>query len=264
MVDFTPVKIEIYEGINDTPVAPNNTKGGNISHFYNRYNQLIDLIVQLGNELLNQIPPETETRITALETQVSSLDDYVNLEITADVTNIYNSINSTIALVNSTQQDTLTQAQTSLAEAVSTINNTIAQLPTYEGEISTLQVFLNDLETRVAALEGTVEPPPVEYTPMTDYILLDLEITTDGLHYQFTDTGTISYILVSGATNAYDIFFDLNGNTLYGNGYNTTPEGVEMSFSNEDLSFAVDDTFKIYVGGNTQTGVSIEINLVTP
>lgn len=262
MVDFAPVKIEIYEGINDAPVAPNNTKGGNISHFYNRYNQLIDLIVQLRDELLNQIPPETEARITALETQVSSLDDYVNLELTADVTNIYNSINSTIALVNSTQQDTLTQAQTSLTEAVNTINDTIAQLPTYEGEISTLQVFLDDLQARVSALEGTVEPPPIEYTPMTDYVLIDLEITSDGLHYQFTDTGTISSILVSGATNAYDIYFDLNGNTLFANGYDTTPEGLVMTFSNEDLSFAVDDTFKIYVGGNTQSDVAIEINLV--
>ncbi len=42
MADYQAKKIPIFTGINDTPKAPDSLEGGNISHFYDLYNQLID------------------------------------------------------------------------------------------------------------------------------------------------------------------------------------------------------------------------------
>lgn len=42
MVDYQSKKIPIFPNINDIPKAPDSLEGGNISHFYDLYNQLID------------------------------------------------------------------------------------------------------------------------------------------------------------------------------------------------------------------------------
>ncbi len=42
MADFQDKKIPIFTGVNDIPVAPTADSGGNISHLYDKYNQLID------------------------------------------------------------------------------------------------------------------------------------------------------------------------------------------------------------------------------
>lgn len=49
--DFTGFKVPVYSGINDSPVAPTTTKGGNASHLISLYNSFID---NTENEL-NQI-----------------------------------------------------------------------------------------------------------------------------------------------------------------------------------------------------------------
>ncbi len=42
MADFQDKKIPIFTDVNDVPVAPTADRGGNISHFYDKYNQLVD------------------------------------------------------------------------------------------------------------------------------------------------------------------------------------------------------------------------------
>ncbi len=50
MVDYQAKKIPIFPNINDIPKAPDSLEGGNISHFYDLYNQLIDdLEEDIGN-----------------------------------------------------------------------------------------------------------------------------------------------------------------------------------------------------------------------
>lgn len=196
MIDFTSNKIEIYQGINDIPIAPTNNKGGNISHLYVKFNQLINLIIQLQNELSQDI--------------------------------------------------------TELANAI----------PNYDGEISTLQTFLNDLQSRIEILEGNIEPPPIEYLAIPEnYIFSNLEITNNGLNYLFSTTGEINNILINNSSNIYDIYFELNGMILTAITFNEIAEGTEISFA-ESLIFNIDDTFKIYTGGNNQTNVNISFNLI--
>ena len=44
MADYQSFKIPIFTGINDVPRLPTSEEGGNISHFYDEYNKLIDLL----------------------------------------------------------------------------------------------------------------------------------------------------------------------------------------------------------------------------
>ena len=105
MVDYSNKKIPIYSGINDQPIEPTAESGGNISHFYNLYNSLVDIVqvtvTNQGNiyaeirsleysfEQLSSLVNSLDTRITAIQ-QGSSLGEQtftftgVNLGIEQD------------------------------------------------------------------------------------------------------------------------------------------------------------------------------------
>ena len=51
MVDYQAKRIPIFPDINDVPIAPTETSGGNISHFYDLYNQLVDDLEEHITEL---------------------------------------------------------------------------------------------------------------------------------------------------------------------------------------------------------------------
>ncbi|MDJ0575842.1 MAG: hypothetical protein QNJ65_11835 [Xenococcaceae cyanobacterium MO_234.B1] len=55
MADYNSFKIPIFSGINDVSVYPSATSGGNISHFYDFYNQLIDAITSDINDIQEAI-----------------------------------------------------------------------------------------------------------------------------------------------------------------------------------------------------------------
>ena len=55
MADYDSFKIPIFPGINDVSVYPSATSGGNISHFYDFYNQLIDAITSDINDIQEAI-----------------------------------------------------------------------------------------------------------------------------------------------------------------------------------------------------------------
>jgi hypothetical protein len=95
MTDLTNKKVPIFTGINDTPIAPTSSSGGNISHFYGLYNGLID---------------EVEGAIGANTTNLSALTNYVYDDLleqinnssntSSELTNINNAINNLSTLVN--------------------------------------------------------------------------------------------------------------------------------------------------------------------
>ncbi len=43
-IEYELIKVKIFTDINDNPIAPSETSGGNISHFYSQFNQLINLV----------------------------------------------------------------------------------------------------------------------------------------------------------------------------------------------------------------------------
>lgn len=59
MVDLSTKKIPVFTGINDNPVAPTSTAGGNGSHLIRRYNELVDLV----QAQLNQTVEVTDTLV---------------------------------------------------------------------------------------------------------------------------------------------------------------------------------------------------------
>ena len=70
MANFQDKKIEIIQGINDVPEAPSTLKGGNISHFYNVYNQFVDSI----QSVISQI----ETNINDIQQSINTIQDSID------------------------------------------------------------------------------------------------------------------------------------------------------------------------------------------
>ena len=56
MVDFTSFKVPIFPGINDAPVSPTASKGGNGSDLVARFNGLTDTVEQVLSNIGNNKP----------------------------------------------------------------------------------------------------------------------------------------------------------------------------------------------------------------
>ena len=67
-IEYNLLKVEIFTDINDTPIAPTADRGGNISHLYSQFNQLInivfrdlttlsELITAIDSRIQIQLPP---------------------------------------------------------------------------------------------------------------------------------------------------------------------------------------------------------------
>ena len=63
MVDYSNKKVPIFSGINDQPIAPTADSGGNISHLYDLYNQVLDILT---------------TDITNIEAQLAAINNQLN------------------------------------------------------------------------------------------------------------------------------------------------------------------------------------------
>ena len=92
MINYQNKKVPIFTGINDTPIAPTPEQGGNISHFYDLYNFIVDVVQATVNnqgtiqadlysleynfEQLSSFVNSLDTRITAIE-QGSSISEEI-------------------------------------------------------------------------------------------------------------------------------------------------------------------------------------------
>jgi hypothetical protein len=188
MTDYSLYKVPIFQGINDVPIAPTATKGGNISHFYSLYNQLIDDLLSTSNS--------------------------------------------------------------------ATLESLISQTNGLAGAISNLNSQSDDLLARIAALEylnGIYPSMPSNYT------LEAIDITSSGRGYSFIESGAIERIIIANYTNAYDIFFSISGSVLT-NTVTIEESYAEITFGS-NIPFTTEDTFQVFVGSNTQLGVTVNIYL---
>ena len=170
MVDYQNRKVEIFTGINDAVIPPSSTSGGNISHLYNLFNSLIDLLEGDISTLESSAQIDYSSDITALQ------NADVNLQQSIDT-----NANGVAANLN-----TLSQNSTSIG----TINTTLGTLTTSTGSIQTslgaLQQRVDDAEADIETLFndlGVVVQPLASGT--TIYVDLDNgSDTNDGLTSQ--------------------------------------------------------------------------------
>ena len=170
MADYQSNKVQIFPNVNDIPIAPTSSTGGNISHLYNLYNTLIDLIETDISTLQGISVTDYSTDITNLQTSVSSLQTSLN----TNTNNI--STNATGITANLNSIGTLTSNVSSLTTSNNNIQTNISSIQTRldnaEADINTL---FNDL--------GVVVTPLISGTTL----YLDLENgsdTNDGLTSQ--------------------------------------------------------------------------------
>jgi hypothetical protein len=234
MANLSGYKISIFTGINDVSKAPNATKGGNISHFYQKFNELVSMLETALTDIDDRIM-DLDTRLLAVE----------GIDITAQI---------------ATQITPLSNQLTELTTQSHNLNLAVSDLQGLPGEISSLVVNVDDLLTRMDTVESLVLPSHPDMP--SDYILTAIDVTTDGVFYRLTESGTIDKIIVNNATDITDIGFSLREETLTVDSQVTTANGVEVTFEAiPSLSFVANDVFGVYAGVELQTGVDIEIVL---
>ena len=126
MVDYQNRKVAIFTGINDAPIAPTSTSGGNISHFYDLFNTLIDL----------------------LQADITTIESAAAVDYSTDITNLQNSI--------TTLQTTTGDNTTSISSNSSSITTNIASINTLNTNFTNLQTSVTNNSTSISSLDGRV------------------------------------------------------------------------------------------------------------
>lgn len=141
MVDYQSNKIPIFTGINDAPILPTASSGGNISHFYNLYNTLIDLL-QADITLIEAASTNTfATDIAALESSLASLQTIV--------TTNSNSLTANGVLINTNATD-IDNLETSVSDLQTNIDSLDTRITDTETNISTLNSSLGGVSETFA------------------------------------------------------------------------------------------------------------------
>ena len=147
MADYQSRKVEIFSNINDIPVAPTSSTGGNISHLYNLYNSLIDLLETDINTLQSTSVTDYSTDISNLQTDVGNLQSSVSSNtnnISTNINNITTNLNSIGTLTSNV--NTLTTSNNNIQATLGTIQT---RLDNAEADIN---ILFNDLGQQVTPL----------------------------------------------------------------------------------------------------------------
>ena len=165
MVDYQNRKVPIFTGINDAPIAPTSTSGGNISHLYDLFNTLIDL----------------------LEADITTIASNAAVDYSTDITNL---------------QSSIATLQTTTSNNTTSINSNTASITTNTGDITTLNTNFSSLQTSVTnngnligSLDGRVS------TTETD--ILTLNQSLGGVAESFADP-TFFYLDLNSGSDSND------------------------------------------------------------
>ena len=136
MADYQAQKVNILTNINDIPVAPTASTGGNISHLYNLYNSLIDLLETDINTLQSTSVTDYSTDISNLQTDVGNLQTSVS----SNTNNISTNANGIATNLNSigTLNTNFSSLQTSVNSNTSNISSIDTRVTTNEADILTI------------------------------------------------------------------------------------------------------------------------------
>lgn len=105
MAEYQNFKIPIFTGINDTPKLPTAQQGGNISHFYDEYNKLVDLLetdvsaiqTKILKIAINEINiADNSTTINGVANQVLNIQNSVDLLNNAFLSDRINELNTRV------------------------------------------------------------------------------------------------------------------------------------------------------------------------
>lgn len=141
MANYQANKVPIFPGINDIPTAPTASSGGNISHFYDLYNTLIDLLEADITVIETAATTDYASDIAALQSSITNLQ--------TDINNNANNIttNGTLISNNTTSIDTINLSLSSLQTSIDNNTNNIVSFGTRitdnESNINTLTVSLS-------------------------------------------------------------------------------------------------------------------------
>ena len=143
MANYQNKKVEIFSGINDIPLAPNSNSGGNISHLYNLYNTLIDLLETDINDLQASQSVDYSLDIITLQTNVSNLQTSLDINTNNLATNINNITTNTNSI--GTLNTNVGNIQTSVNNNTSSISSIDTRVTTNENDIQEIYNSLGSI-----------------------------------------------------------------------------------------------------------------------
>ena len=165
MVDYQNRKVPIFTGINDAPIAPTSSSGGNISHFYDLFNTLIDL----------------------LEADITTIASNAAVDYSTDITNLQSSI--------ATLQTTTSNNSTSIGSNTASITTNTGDISTLNTNFSNLQTSVTNNGNSIGSLDGRVTTAEAD--------ILTLNQSLGGTVESFTDP-TFFYLNLNAGSDSND------------------------------------------------------------
>lgn len=225
MVDYQSSKVPIFTGINDAPILPTATTGGNISHFYNLFNTLVDLLEADITVIETAANVDYSTDITALQNSISTLQ--------TDTTANSNSLTTNGVLINTNATD-IDNLETSVGDLQTNITNLDTRVTDTETNITTLtsslggvtETFANntiiylDLNAGNDSNDGLTNTTPILTISKLKSILEskflpnELEIKVTGTIAETLDFSRLTYLLDKTIDNAYPTLKISTGDTV--------------------------------------------------
>ena len=216
--DFESNKIEIFEGINDEPIAPTETEGSNISHVHDSINKLVDTVVSGHTELRKAIQYNYDYIYYKLPDVYAKID---NNETT--ITTALEGINANSATISSNRLDA---------------NNRLIRL---EGNIESINTKVDELDAIINPNESTFVFENVSLSPYANNTYI-YDIT-------IPKTGTLTKIEFNDVNQLSEIYLEYSGTDQ------TTSENLG---SDENYPYVLDFDPTISVTENSQLRIYTE------
>ncbi len=182
--NFESNKIEIFEGINDEPIAPTETEGSNISHVHDSINKLVDTVVSGHTELRKAIQYNYDYIYYKLPDVYAKID---NNETT--ITTALEGINANSATISSNRLDANNRL-IGLEEDIESVNN----------KVDELDAIINPNES-IFVFENVSLSPYANNTYIYDITI--------------PKTGSLRYIYLNDTWDGNDNSFTVDGGSLF-------------------------------------------------
>ena len=270
-IEYNLLKVEIFTDINDTPIAPTANSGGNISHLYSQFNQLINIVFRdlttlsetinaINSRIEAQLPPATLVTEEFVFSNITTSDVKGNNRATLGTIPkngtlnkiVSNSVNDTtnnyFIIIDSFGEEYYTTEWSSgysaegfewtFLEQVTEGQTIIFQSSAIEtNRTIKLYIEVEAYTPIVIATESTEQEPsePIletfSFSNLTTTFIDNTNRVTVGI---VPKTGQLQRIAIDNITSPYDTYFKFNDNVASYSAIETSTEGYQWSMTTYD------------------------------
>ncbi|MDJ0577877.1 MAG: hypothetical protein QNJ65_22300 [Xenococcaceae cyanobacterium MO_234.B1] len=296
-IEYNLLKVEIFTDINDTPIAPTADRGGNISHLYSQFNQLINIVFRdlttlsetinaINSRIEAQLPPATLVTEEFVFSNITTSDVNGNnratlgtmpkngtlKRITIDGINdeysnyfiIVDSFGEEYYLTEWSGQTITDGFEWTFEEAVTEGQTIIFQSSVIETN-RTIKLYI-EVEGYTPIIP-TIEPPSEPSEPILETFSFS-NLTTTLIESKHTvtvgtipKTGQLQRIAIDNINSPYDTFFKFNDNVAGYSAIETSTEGYQWTMTIYDYINVVQGEEIIMETTSTETNRTVYLDI---